>query len=93
MYRAGREESLRPVGETGFVQGIAAQSASGGYGAKRANAGIVGHADLMLGAAVEEVLEAHLAASPNRSGASGTPRPGIRAIRSGAPPPPRPRTC
>ncbi|MFP8880909.1 MAG: amidohydrolase family protein [Myxococcota bacterium] len=66
MYRADAEEALRPVGETEFVQGIAAQSASGGYGAMRANAGIVGHANLLLGAAVDEVLAAHVAASPNR---------------------------
>jgi predicted TIM-barrel fold metal-dependent hydrolase len=54
------------VGETEFVQGIAAQSASGQYGPIRAAAGIVGHADLTLGAGVAPVLEAHLAASPNR---------------------------
>jgi L-fuconolactonase len=66
MYRADGEQPLRPVGETEFVQGIAAQSASGGYGAMRANAGIVGHANLLLGAAVDEVLAAHVAASPNR---------------------------
>ena len=66
MFRAEGAEALQPVGETEFVQGIAAQSASGGYGAMRANAGIVGHANLLLGAGVDEVLEAHLAASPNR---------------------------
>ena len=61
MYRAEGEESLRPIGETEFVQGVAAQSASGGYGAMRANSGIVGHADLLLGGAVDDVLEAHVA--------------------------------
>jgi len=66
MYRAEGPAALRPVGETEFVQGVAAQSASGGYGDMRACAGIVGHADLLLGAAVDEVLEAHCAASPNR---------------------------
>lgn len=66
MYRAGGPESLRPVGETEFVQGIAAMSASGTYGATRVAAGIVSHADMLLGAAVREVLEAHLRASPNR---------------------------
>jgi len=66
MYRAEGDAALRPVGETEFVQGLAAQSASGGYGPMRANAGIVGHADLLLGAAVERVLEAHIAASPDR---------------------------
>ena len=66
MYRAEGPEAFRPVGETEFVQGIAAQSASGSYGRLRANAGIVSHANLLLGAAVGEVLEAHIAASPNR---------------------------
>jgi L-fuconolactonase len=66
MYRAEGSTALRPVGETEFVQGIATQSASGGYGEMRASAGIVGHADLLLGERVSEVLEAHLAASPNR---------------------------
>jgi len=68
MYRKlgmGPEE-LRVVGETEFVQGIAAQSASGNYGDTKVAAGIVGMADLTLGADVERVLEAHLAASPNR---------------------------
>jgi L-fuconolactonase len=66
MYRAGGPASLRPVGETEFVQGIAAMSASGTYGATRVAAGIVSFADLSLGAAVREVLEAHVRASPNR---------------------------
>ena len=66
MYRAEGPEALRPVGETEFVQGVAAQSASGGYGEMRANAGIVSHANLLLGGAVGEVLDAHIAASPSR---------------------------
>jgi len=91
MYRAAGPEPLRPVGETEFVQGIAAQSASGGYGAIRANAGIVGHANLLLGAAVDEVLEAHLAASPNRfrgirHSAAWHPSDQIRRSHSSPPP-------
>lgn len=66
MYRADGPEELRPVGEVEFVQGIAAASASGLYGPTRIAAAIVGHADLKLGARVEPVLEALLAASPNR---------------------------
>jgi L-fuconolactonase len=57
---------LRPVGETEFVQGIAAQSASGQYGETRVAAGIVGFADLTLGSAVKPVLEGHISASRNR---------------------------
>jgi L-fuconolactonase len=66
MHRADGPEQLKPVGETEFVNGIAAMCASGLYGEVRACAGIVGHADLNLGAAVNEVLEAHLAAGGGR---------------------------
>ena len=66
MYRSYGPQEMKPVGETEFVQGIAAQSASGQYGATRVAAGIVSHADLTLGAAVAAVLEAHIAASVNR---------------------------
>ena len=57
---------MRPVGETEFVNGVAAQSASGGYGPGRMCAGIVGTTDIMLGGRVEPVLEAHLKAGGGR---------------------------
>ena len=63
MYRADGPEPLKPVGETEFVNGIAAMSASGQYGEGRACAAIVGYADLNLGTAVGEVLDRHAAAS------------------------------
>ncbi|MBI1181295.1 MAG: amidohydrolase family protein [Alphaproteobacteria bacterium] len=66
MYRADGPEAMKPVGETEFVNGIAAMSASGIYGPTRACAAIVGFADLTLGAAAGEVLEAHRAAAPDR---------------------------
>ena len=66
MYRKAGPREMQPVGETEFVQGIAAQSASGQYGPTAVAAGIVSFADLTLGAAVEPVLEAHIAASRNR---------------------------
>ena len=66
MYRKEGEAVLAPVGETEFVQGIAAMSASGQYGNTRIAAGIVSFADLTLGADVRPVLEAHQAASSNR---------------------------
>ncbi len=66
MWRKGGPQEMQPVGETEFVQGIAAQSASGQYGMTAVAAGIVGFADLTLGAAVAPVLEAHIAASRNR---------------------------
>src|SRR6185437_11497856 len=66
MYRADGDPALAPVGETEFVNGAAAMSASGIYGPTRHCAGIVGFADLMLGAGVERVLEAHLRAAGDR---------------------------
>jgi predicted TIM-barrel fold metal-dependent hydrolase len=66
MYKKDGPEELRPIGETEFVQGIAAQSASGQYGKTAVAAGIVGFADLMLGSSVASVLEAHIEASRTR---------------------------
>lgn len=66
MHRASGPVELRPVGETEFVNGVAAMSASGGYGPTAICAGIVGHADLQLGARVQEVLAAHLRAGGGR---------------------------
>src|SRR5690606_717084 len=61
MYRADGPAHLRPVGETEFVNGVAAMSASGVYGDVRACAGIVGHVDLTQDEAlVAEALERHL---------------------------------
>ena len=66
MYRADGPAEMRPVGETEFVAGIAAMSASGQYGLARVAAGIVGFADLTLGDRVEPVLEAHRRAAGGR---------------------------
>ena len=66
MYRVDGPEDLRVVGETEFVQGVAAKSASGLYGDTRVATGIVGSANLLLGDHVAPVLEAQLAASPQR---------------------------
>ncbi len=66
MYRAGGPEHLRPVGETEFANGIAAQGASGNHGDIRPCKGIVSFADLTLGDLVDDVLEAHRAAAPDR---------------------------
>ena len=66
MHRADGPVEMRPVGETEFVNGVAAMFASGLYGETRACAGIVGRADLSLGAGVVPVLEAHLAAGGGR---------------------------
>jgi predicted TIM-barrel fold metal-dependent hydrolase len=66
MYRLGGEPAMKAVGETEFVNGVAAMSASGIYGETRACAGIVGHVDLTIGAGARAVLEAHLAAGGGR---------------------------
>lgn len=66
MYRADGPEKLKPIGETEFVNGVAAMAASGRYGATRACAGIVGRADFTLGDGVAEQLEAHMTAAPGR---------------------------
>jgi predicted TIM-barrel fold metal-dependent hydrolase len=66
MYRADGPEPLRPLGETEFVNGVAAMTASGVFGPVRACAGIVGYADLNLGDAVAPILEAHLRIAGDR---------------------------
>jgi predicted TIM-barrel fold metal-dependent hydrolase len=68
MYRASGPQEIRPVGETEFVNGVAAMSASGGFGPTRVASGIVSFADLALGERVGAVLDAHLAASPRFRG-------------------------
>ena len=66
MYRESGPIEMRPVGETEFVNGVAAMFASGILGKSRPCAGIVGQADLMLGSRVEPVLVAHLRAGGDR---------------------------
>src|SRR6478735_2348405 len=66
FYKADGPVELRVVGETQFVNGVAAMSASGMYGETRACAGIVSRADLLLGDAVAPVLEAHIQAGGGR---------------------------
>ena len=66
MYRADGPAELRPVGEVEFANGVGAMAASGTYGKTRVCAGIVGYADLALGARVEPVLEAMIAAAGAR---------------------------
>jgi predicted TIM-barrel fold metal-dependent hydrolase len=66
MYRNTGPAELKPVGETEFVESIAAGHAGRGPASTRPAAAIVGAADLMLGARVAGVLEAHRQASPER---------------------------
>jgi L-fuconolactonase len=60
MYRADGDEAMRPVGETEFVNGVAAMTASDNYGALRACKGIVSFADFTLGTGVGPVLDEHM---------------------------------
>src|SRR3979411_796402 len=66
MYRATGPEAFRPVGEVEFANGVAAMSASGGYGKAAICAGIVSHVNLLLGEGARPVLEAEIAAGNGR---------------------------
>ena len=57
---------MAALGEVEFVTGIAAMSASGGYGPCRVAEGIVGGGDLSVGARVRELLEAEITAAGGR---------------------------
>jgi predicted TIM-barrel fold metal-dependent hydrolase len=74
MFKADGPEAYRPIGETEFVNGIAAMSASGQYGKTRVAAGIVGTVDLRIGDAAAGALDAHMAVAGGR----------FRGIRRGA---------
>ncbi len=65
-YREDGAEELKPVGEVEFLEGVSSQVAANPAITTRIAAAIVGHANLTLGDAVAPVLEAHLAASPQR---------------------------
>ncbi|MFT7650120.1 MAG: L-fuconolactonase [Candidatus Poriferisodalaceae bacterium] len=62
-YRTDGAESMRPLGETEFVADRAAASDVSG---RARIAAIVSHADLTLGAAVRDVLEAHVEIAQGR---------------------------
>ena len=64
-YRTSGPAEMRPVGETAFVAGVARAAEKRGEKTKVC-AGIVGHADMELGDAVEPVLQAHIDAGGGR---------------------------
>ncbi|MFT5508108.1 MAG: L-fuconolactonase [Hyphomicrobiaceae bacterium] len=66
FHRAGGNVAMQPIGETEFATGVAAMAESGSYGKTRICEGIVSHADMTLGADVERVLDAHIAAAGGR---------------------------
>jgi predicted TIM-barrel fold metal-dependent hydrolase len=61
MYRADGPEELRSLGETEFVNGIAAVARSGLYVPVGICAGIVAYVDLRLADRVPPILERHMA--------------------------------
>src|SRR5271157_199130 len=73
MYRKSGPPEMAAVGEVEFVNGIAAMSASGGYGPCRVSEAIVGGGDLTVGARVRELFEAEIAVAGGR----------LRGIRHG----------
>ena len=66
MYRKAGPREMAALGEVEFVTGIAAMSASGGYGPCRVAEGIIGGGDLTVGARVRALLEAEIAAAGGR---------------------------
>ena len=90
MYRAGAPVESRSLGETEFVNGVAAMSASGLFGATRACAAIVGNVDLTLGDRAQPALEAHVAAAGGRfkgiRNVSAWHASGLRATSANPPP-------
>lgn len=66
MYRKEGPEEMKLLGETEFLESVAAQASSDPNVSTLVAAGIVGHADLSLGDAVAPILEAHLTCSPSR---------------------------
>src|SRR5258708_27445268 len=74
MHRDSGPVEMRPVGETEFVNGMAAICDSGYCGKTRVAAGIVGYADLRLGSRVGPWLAALMRAGGDR----------FRALRKGA---------
>jgi predicted TIM-barrel fold metal-dependent hydrolase len=91
FYRAAASEAMQYVGETEFVNGVAAMAASGRYGEILACDGIVGRADLLGGSAVAEVLESHVRAGNGRfkgirHAGAYDPSPDIRRGHTNPPP-------
>lgn len=65
-YRIAGPEKFRPVGQTEYIDQVARDAIVLGGGRQGLCMGIVATADMMLGPSVEEVLTAHLEASPTR---------------------------
>jgi L-fuconolactonase len=91
MYRADGPEELKSLGETQFVSGVSAMSASGKYGPTRCIAGIIGFVDLRLGERAKGILERHIAVSDGRlrgirNGSTWSDDPTLKTFTAGGPP-------
>lgn len=88
MYRADGPEAFKCVGETEFVNGVAAMGASGTYGPIRPCAGIVSMTDLTDPSA-GDVLDLHIRLSERfrgiRHAAGWDPDPGVRNSHTNPP--------
>jgi len=91
MYRADGPEELKSLGETQFVSGVSAMSASGKYGPTRCISGIIGFVDLRLGSRAKGILERHIAISDGRlrgirNGSTWSDDPTLKTFTAGGPP-------
>lgn len=66
FYRKNASALMAPVGEVEFANGVAAMAASSTYNSTLVCAGIVGTADISVGAEVAQVLDAQIAAGGGR---------------------------
>ena len=82
MYRADGPQEQKSLGETEFVNGVAARSASGKYGSTRCCAGIIGNVDLRIGSRAKGILEQQ-AIQPSQILASNRRGRGQQRLRSG----------
>jgi predicted TIM-barrel fold metal-dependent hydrolase len=91
MYRADGPEELKSLGETEFVSGVSAMSASGKYGPTRCITGIIGFVDLRVGSRAKGILERHIAVSDGRlrgirNGSTWSDDPTLKTFTAGGPP-------
>jgi hypothetical protein len=71
-YRNEGPAKFKPLGETEYVAQVARDADREGGAAVGCCAGIVAHADMLLGADVDEVLTAHRRRRPSDCVESGT---------------------
>ena len=93
MYKTDGAQEMRVIGETEFVNGIAAMSASGLYGPARVAAGIIGSANLSHRDAIAPRWRRISPPAAAGSAVFATAAPGTPATRFRGPAARRPSTC